>query len=326
MKYNINDSRYLLVRKIMARTVLPDYEKALRAACRSYVKLQELMAIARAETDEDRQKIAELNKSRRGRPSKTAKDIAHKAQETYQQALARVRELEKKESRPEMSEFDIQAYNDPIINKPKGSGHSGQPKNNEIDDLEATIRRIRKRIAAIESGAEVSKYIAKEEKVAGCEKQIQDALEQIKELEALLTPPESAYQEIKRARQARREARAELKKQKMLCAMRGDSEEVIDETGEINADLLAAKNALNVAEAHVESLEVAYKEEFGEFKNDVCGADNISRRMRKNELAAKQASELMSERKSKQHKKQRTVGTRNLGRGDETVGVRFSKG
>ena len=309
----------------MARKPLTEYEKAVRAACRSHVKLQELMVAARMETEEDRERIAALNKSRRGRPAQTAKDIALKAHDAYQVAVARVREIENQESRAEMSEFDIQSYNDPVINKPKGIGHSGQPKNNEIDDLEALIRRIRKRIDAINSGKEVSKYLTKEDKISGCEKQIQDAETQIRELEALLTPPEAAYQQIKRARQIRREARAEYKKQRMMCAVHGKPEEFIDENGVINAELLAAKSDLNEAESQVEMLESVYRKEFGDFKNSECGADNLSRRLRKNTLAAQHAEALMAERKALKHPKQRTVGTRNLEKGDETVGQRFMK-
>ncbi|MEZ9561194.1 hypothetical protein [Vibrio splendidus] len=309
----------------MARKPLTEYEKAVRAACRSHVKLQELIAAARMETEEDREGIVALNKSRRGRPAQTAKDIALKAHEAYQVAVARVREIENQESRTKMSEFDIQSYNDPVINKPKGIGHSGQPKNNEIDDLEALIRRIGKRIDAINHGKEISKYLTKEEKISGCEKQILDAEAQIRELEALLTPPEVAYQQIKRARQVRREARAEYKKQRMMCALHGKSEEFFDENGVINAELLSAKNNLNEAESQVEILENAYKKEFGDFKNSECGADNLSRRSRKNTLAAQHAEVLMAERKAKKHPKQRTVSSRHLDKGDEKVGQRFRK-
>ncbi|KAA8672332.1 hypothetical protein [Vibrio gigantis] len=309
----------------MARKPLTEYEKAVRAACRSHVKLQELMTAARAETEADRERIAALNKSRRGRPAQTAKDIALKTHEAYLVAVARVREIEKQDSRPEMSEFDIQSYNDPVINKPKGVGHSGQPKNNEIDDLEALIRRIRKRIDAINSGKEISKYLTKKEKISGCEKQIQDAEAQVRELEALLTPPESAYQQIKRARQNRREARAEYKKQCMMCALHGKSEEVFDENGVVNAELLSAKNNLNEAESQVKILESAYKKEFGEFKNSECGADNLSRRLRKNTLAVQHAEALMVARKAQRHPKQRTTSIRNLDKGDEKTGQRFRK-
>ncbi|TCT50279.1 hypothetical protein EDB38_109103 [Vibrio crassostreae] len=309
----------------MARKPLTEYEKAVRAACRSHVKLQELMTAARAETEADRERIVALNKSRRGRPAQTAKDIALKAHEAYLVAVARVREIEKQDSRPEMSQFDIQSYNDPVINKPRGVGHSGQPKNNEIDDLEALIRRIRKRINAINSGKEISKYLTKKEKISGCEKQIQDAEAQVRELEALLTPPESAYQQIKRARQTRREARAEYKKQCMLCALHGKSEKFFDENGVVNAELLSAKNNLNEAESKVEILESAYKKEFGEFKNSECGADNLSRRLRKNTLAVQHAEALMVERKAQRHPKQRTTSIRNLDKGDEKTGQRFRK-
>ncbi|MDG3394286.1 hypothetical protein P5E67_00710 [Vibrio parahaemolyticus] len=303
-----------------ARKRLTEYEKAIRSACRAYAKAQELIAAARAETDAERARIAEMNKSRRGRPARNAKELAEVAQSKYQKAIDAVREIERKEGHEAMSEIDIQTYHDPIQNKESGAGHSGQPKNNEIDDLEALIRRIRKRIIAIDEGSEVSKYMTKEEKISGCEKQIEDAQERIKELEATLTEPEMLYQEIKRARQRRREAKAALKRAQMLCAVQGVSDEVFDEAGNINPEMLAVKNALNVAETQVQSLEKQYKDEYGEFKNDVCGADDLTRRLMKNEIATRQAAELMTERKSKVQ----TIDARNRRKNDSKIGRRFA--
>lgn len=281
----------------MARPKLSDYEKAVRACCRAHIKYKELADIARTETDKDRAAIAQINQSRRGRPTHTARDLAKNAFDEYQDKLKTVRQLESEEGLDEMSEFDIQIYSDPVAKKPKGAGYSGRPKNNIIDELESTIRRIRRRIAKIESGQEASgRSLTKAQKIEGCQQQIADIQIEIELYESKLTNKERAFQEIKRARYSR------ITSAKALQILQSSPD----------ASRLALETALHKAkesERFLGELESQYKEKYGEFKNDDCGASDLERRVVRNNLAAKHAESLKKTRKSSVSRRIKTDDT-----------------
>ncbi|MEZ8167035.1 MULTISPECIES: hypothetical protein [unclassified Vibrio] len=314
------------------RPKLSEYEKAVRACRREYTKYRDLVDLVTKDSAEALQQVVEMNKSRRGRPARTVQELTQKQAEKLEKAIALVRLIEDKEGREEMPDYVIFVTPDPTLNKQKGVGHTGRPQNTEIDEIEAMIRRIKKRITAIETGKEPSgRIMSAEEKILGCKQQISDLEAQVKTLEEELSDEELAKLEIRRARYAKRAANMHLKAVK---AARGDEEKLVSDKLDIDEELLDATNKANAAAELVDRMVDEFNEKYGEIKNSEKSEGFVSKQILRNQLASKHAKTLMAQRKlkaeqEKQERKERrlakrsNVSVRNRHKKDSSVETRF---
>ncbi|MFW8632090.1 hypothetical protein [Vibrio natriegens] len=314
------------------RPKLSEYEKAVRACRREYTKYRELFELVTKDGAEEVQQVVEMNKSRRGRPARTVQELTQKQAEKLEKAIALVRSIEDKEGREEMPEYVIFVTPDPTLNKQKGVGHTGRPQNTEIDEIEAMIRRIKKRITAIETGKEPSgRILSAEEKILGCQQQIFDLEAQVKTLEEELSDEDLAKLEIRRARYAKRAANMHLKAVK---AARSCDQKLISSDLVIDEELLDATRKASAAAELVEKMVEEFSEKYGEIKNSVKSEGFVSKQILRNQLVSEHAKKLMAQRKleAEQEKRERkarrlakraNVSVRTRHKKDTTVESRF---
>ncbi|HHP0463318.1 TPA: hypothetical protein ACRZZI_000900 [Vibrio harveyi] len=313
------------------RPKLSDYEKAIRACRREYTKYQELNDLVASDGEKELQ-VVELNKSRRGRPARTLRELTQMQAKKLEKSIELVRSIEKREGRDVMPDYEIFVKPDPTLNKQKGVGHTGRPQNTEIDEIEAMIRRIKKRIAAIETGKERSgRIMSAEEKILGCKQQISDLEAQVKTLEEELSDEELAKLEIRRARYAKRAANMHLKAVK---AARGDEHKLVSGNLNIDEELLDATNKANAAAELVDRMVGEFYEKYGEIKNSEKSEGFVSKQILRNQLASEHAKKIMAlrkleleeekrERKARRLAKRENVAARTRHWNDTTVGSRF---
>lgn len=314
------------------RPKLSEYEKAVRACRREYTKYRDLVDLVTKDSAEELQQVVEMNKSRRGRPARTVQELTQKQAEKLEKAIALVRSIEDREGREEMPDYVIFVTPDPTLNKQKGVGHTGRPQNTEIDEIEAMIRRIKKRITAIETGKEPSgRIMSAEEKILGCKQQISDLEAQVKTLEEELSDEELAKLEIRRARYAKRAANMHLKAVK---AARGDEHKLVSGNLNIDEELLDATNKANAAAELVDRMVGEFNEKYGEIKNSEKSEGFVSKQILRNQLASEHAKKIMAqrkleleqekrERKARRLAKRENVAARTRNWNDTTVGSRF---
>ncbi|MDC5727107.1 hypothetical protein [Vibrio europaeus] len=270
-----------------------------------------------------------MNKSRRGRPARTVQELTQKQAEKLEKAIVLVRSIEDKEGREEMADYVIFVTPDPTLNKQKGVGHTGRPQNTEIDEIEAMIRRIKKRITAIETGKEPSgRIMSADEKILGCQQQISDLEAQVKALEEELSDEELAKLQIRRARYAKRAANMHLK---AIKAARDDEHKLVRDNLNIDEELLEAINNANAAAELVDKMVDEFNEKYGEIKNSEKSEGFVSKQILRNQLASKHAKTLMAQRKlqveqereERRLAKRSNVSVRNRHKNDTSVEIRF---
>lgn len=201
--------------KKAGRPPLGEHIKKKRKALRCYIKTAELHVEIMREAGMD---FIDYSAVKTGRPSLSSGEKYDRAKHAFNQAMQELHKYEKSQGFKLSDISDVKNSEDPVVDKNKGKITTGRPKRDELAELDYKIRYLNRQIARVESESDVEldagrgrPRAQRSERLANFKTEKERVIKELQEKERGLEGVSRASRNLKRARDAVRLKKIEIK-------------------------------------------------------------------------------------------------------------------